>query len=190
MKPSRLILVLICLCALGGALVAYRGQRSAARRAVPVVPEVAASMAAKPGVPAEAPATSVVAGTAEQHAPAAPVPATPPAPASMEQSIQRIETAVVTYEAGSLPVIAPYLTHSDPELRLAAREGMLQMGLSEAVPFLREAAGKMKDPREAILLLDAADFLELPSMSDLGGKKRVAHQPPTTTRPSESSARQ
>jgi hypothetical protein len=85
---------------------------------------------------------------------------------------------VVTYEASALPVIARYLTHADPALREAAREGMLQMGLQEASPLLREAAGKVQDPREAIALLDAADFLELPTLSLKSGKPRVVQPPP------------
>ena len=99
--------------------------------------------------------------------------------AAQARSIQQIEDAVVTYQASSLPVIAPFLVHGDPVVREAAREGVVQMGLSEAAPLLREAAGKLKDPREAILLLDAADFLELPSVPSLGkGEKRILPGPP------------
>ena len=85
-------------------------------------------------------------------------------------------------QASALPTLAPYLVHSDPALREAAREGMLQMGLAEAAPHLREAAGKIKDPREAILLLDAADFLMLPTLPIASGEKRRTPVPPPPQR--------
>lgn len=104
----------------------------------------------------------------------------PPKPSSapaaqvtdQEVALQRIETAVVTYAVASLPTITPLLTHPDGEIRLAAREGLLRMGLSEAAPALREAAGEVSDPREAVLLLDAADFLELPTLPSTGNRRR------------------
>ena len=59
---------------------------------------------------------------------------------------------------------------------------MLQMGLAESAPLLREAAGKLQDPREAILLLDAADFLALPQLPITGGERRKMPSPPPTRR--------
>ena len=127
----------------------------------------------------------------DEPAPAPPAPAPSPAPgepdalpASADADIARIESAVASGQADALPVVAAYLTHSEPAVRSAAREGMLQMGLEEAAPLLREAAGKSKDPREAILLLDAADFLALPSLpTDDGHRSRPAPPPPPRERP-------
>ena len=96
--------------------------------------------------------------------------------------LARIESAVASGQAASLPTLAPYLVHSDPALREAAREGMLQMSLAEAAPLLREAAGKIKDPREAILLLDAADFLSLPTIPVAAGAPRRTPVPPPPQR--------
>ncbi len=97
---------------------------------------------------------------------------------SAEADLRRIEDAMSTYEPGALPVIEPYLTHAEPALRESARLALLQMGLAEAAPVLRRAAERVKDPREAIELLDAADFLELPSLPVTGGAPR-----PVTDRP-------
>ncbi len=192
MQPRRffsrvLLVAIICLGALV-ALLTFRLKDAPQAGPAPALPEANVAVASKPAPIAEVPAVPPVAGTVEN--PLADVP-TPDAPASpgIEQSIQRIEAAVVTYEAASLPAIAPYLTDPNPELRTAAREGLLQMGLSEAVPLLREAAGKMKDPREAILLLDAADFLELPSVSSTAGKKHRPHPSSTGTPPAKASDR-
>ena len=61
------------------------------------------------------------------------------------------------------PVLEVYVLPADPAVREAGRDAWAQAADAAAVPYLRAAAGKMKDPREAILLLDAADFLELPA---------------------------
>ena len=78
-------------------------------------------------------------------------------------TLETIRRAAARYDASAAPELDRYLLHADPEVREAARDGMVQAGDAAAVPYLRAAAGKMKDPREAILLLDAADFLELPA---------------------------
>ena len=107
-------------------------------------------------------------------------------PASIrEADLSRIETAIASAGPESLPLLASYLTHSDPELRALAREGMVQKSLPEAVPLLREAAGKMKDPREAITLLDAADFLSLPTLPPTGDgtRQRTKGASPDQARP-------
>lgn len=98
---------------------------------------------------------------------------TPPA----EADVRRLDQAVTSYEVGSLPIVASYLNNAHPELRRAALEGMLQMGLSQAAPLLREAAEKANDPREAIAMLDAADFLDLPTLDLPQGKARVVAEP-------------
>lgn len=118
------------------------------------------------------------------------IPAAPPSSTSdavPASDLARIENAVTSGQPSALPLVAPYLTHADPALREAARDAMLQMGLAESVPLLREAAGKLKDPREAILLLDAADFLSLPSIPVTGdGKPRKAGATPPPQQPQNS----
>ena len=124
--------------------------------------------------------------------PAAPAPIAVPSPSprapaasARESELARIETAIATAGPESLSLLASYLTHADPELRAFAREGMVQKSLPEAIPLLREAAGKTKDPREAIALLDAADFLSLPTLPSTGdgARQRTKGPPPEQTRP-------
>ena len=152
------------------------------------------TLESSPASSAPAPSTSRAPGTPSGAPPSAPSPTssasprpTPPAPASSGgagapasgKDIARIESLVAAGEAASLPSLAAYLTHSDPSLREAAREGMLQMGLAEAAPLLRAAADKLKDPREAIALLDAADFLSLPALPSTAsdGPQKVKNLP-------------
>ena len=77
--------------------------------------------------------------------------------------VNTIEQASVTYDAKALPLIEPYLLHQDPEVRLAAMNGMIVLGEAAAGPLLRKAAEKSTSPKEAVALSEAEDFVELPS---------------------------
>lgn len=77
-------------------------------------------------------------------------------------ALEAMHTAMVSYDPTKLPVITAYLNHPDEELRQAALENLLQMGEAAAAPLLRAASEKARSPQEALAMLDAADFLELP----------------------------
>lgn len=79
-----------------------------------------------------------------------------------EAAIEEMHEAAITYDPAQLRVIQPYLLHSDPELRHAAREAMLVLGDASASPMLREAAKSAASTREALQYEEAAEFLELP----------------------------
>jgi hypothetical protein len=76
----------------------------------------------------------------------------------------RIHEAMVTYSEEGLPVLEPYLTNSDPEIRSAAIEAIKQLAVPVAAPVLRSAAKNASSPQEEIEMLEAADFLELPRL--------------------------
>ncbi len=77
--------------------------------------------------------------------------------------LNEIEQASVTYDAKALPSIERYLLHSDPEVRVAAMNGMIVLGDAAAGPLLRQAAEKAPSPKEAVAMAEAADYVELPS---------------------------
>ena len=76
--------------------------------------------------------------------------------------IHQIEQAALAYDETVGPSIARHLLHADAEIRAAARDALLRAGHASGARYLRAAAEKIQDPREAVALLDAADFLELP----------------------------
>ena len=138
--------------------------------------------APKPAAPAQpptpppptpsSPSVTPLVSDADSVAPVVPPPAASPvAPAleALSSARERIDALVVTYAKESLPALSSYLTHQDPAVREAARDGFLQMGLTEGAAYLRAAADQIRDPREAVQLLDAADFLDLPSVPSTGG---------------------
>lgn len=79
---------------------------------------------------------------------------------------QNIEEAVTTYEPAAVKTIAAFLQDPDPNIRLAARDGLIQLGEQDAIPVLRLAATRMSDAAEATACREAADYLELPSWAD------------------------
>jgi hypothetical protein len=102
------------------------------------------------------------------------MPATPAIiqPEEREKILQDLQTAAITYDASHLSEIDPYLLHSNPEIRKAAMDAMLTLGDPAAGPLLRTAAARVSSPHEAVALLHAADYVELPS-AKLKLSKRV-----------------
>lgn len=80
-----------------------------------------------------------------------------------EVILSEIHEASIQYEPSQIPVIIQYLAHPEKEVRLAAVDGLIVLGERAAADHLREASKRLEDPREAVIFLDAADFLELPS---------------------------
>lgn len=62
--------------------------------------------------------------------------------------------------------IAGRLESEDPEVRAAAREAARHFGNTNLVPFLTLALEHVEDPREKVALMDAIDYLQLPTGPD------------------------
>jgi hypothetical protein len=71
---------------------------------------------------------------------------------------------MTTYSEEGLPVLEPYLSHADPEIRAAATEAIIQLAVPAGAGVLRKAAKNSRNTEEQIQLLQGADFLELPRM--------------------------
>ncbi len=85
----------------------------------------------------------------------------------VEEVLTDIENAAISYDAEELPILESYLYDPDPEIRAAALDGMLMLGDGKASPLLRTAAENAYTPYEAVAMLEAADFLDLPEMKVL-----------------------
>lgn len=105
-------------------------------------------------------------------------PAEAPALAGQAGILAAIETASTSYDPAALPRIQPFLTHPDPEIRAAALAGMVNLGHAAGAPVLRAAARQLTDSKEAISLLEAADYLELPpAPKSMRGRVRAVGSP-------------
>lgn len=128
---------------------------------------------------APAPAASAAPVQADFASPTFSPAAAAPAPGSSgpllqdkEQILEAIQEVTVTYDPQELPKLQPYLLHADPEIRQAARQGMVDMGDAAAGPLLRAASRLALTPQEAVELSEAADYVELPPASVIGIKTR------------------
>ena len=90
-----------------------------------------------------------------------------PAVASQLATVPRLDARYTRHarKGRQSPRLEPkrFLLHPDPEVRESARNGMIVLGDAQAGPLLREASRHVTDPREAAVLLEAADYVELPS---------------------------
>ncbi len=78
-------------------------------------------------------------------------------------------------DPASLSYILADLTSPEKEIREAAIEAAKQFGSSNAIPVLKAAAANAEDNQEAIAMLEAADWLALPSVdfSHRGTKQQL-----------------
>ena len=83
-----------------------------------------------------------------------------------DEALEAIGTAAASYVPDGVKAIRPWLLDADPEIRMAARDGMVQLGEADAIPWLRDAAGKLRDPAEIAAFHEAADLLALPPWSE------------------------
>ncbi len=92
-------------------------------------------------------------------------------------------------DAGSLEVILSELTNRDREIRKAAIEAAIQFGSRDAIPRLLEAAGQTDDQAEKAEFQEAADYLKLPSLTEVLAQKKtpvkIPAQPPRHNIPSK-----
>ncbi|MDB6080181.1 MAG: hypothetical protein JWO82_3928 [Akkermansiaceae bacterium] len=96
-----------------------------------------------------------------------PVPAKPSAPAArpavdVEKVREEIQEAAVQYSDTELPKFEVWLKSTDPAIRAAAVDGLLQSGLSGGAILLRDAAAASRDPQEIQTLTEGAAILEAP----------------------------
>jgi hypothetical protein len=123
------------------------------------------------------------AGKASLPPVASPVMAPAPLPPATDRQVilQAIHEASISYDPVDLPRIQPYLSHPDPEIRVAALNGIVVLGQASGAPLLRDAANRAVSSQEAALLREKADYLELPSAYDLLKAKKLSL--PKTKRP-------
>ena len=85
-------------------------------------------------------------------------------PAGKQENLDVIWQAMSTFSEEGLPVLKPYLSNPDPEIRSAAVEAIKQLAVPAGAEVLRTAAKNAETTREQIEMLEAAEFLELPRL--------------------------
>jgi HEAT repeats len=169
MRPKIVILILVA--GLGGVigmlLIKYR---------MPPPPAAApiAIAEAKPAAPQTAPSIANVPPPAPVPAAAAPVATTnimtdEQRQAAINAETDRLQEWSMNDDPESLSNILADLTNPEQEVREAAIEAAEQFGGTNAIPVLKNLAANDEDPKEKAALLEAANFLSLPSILDAAG---------------------
>jgi HEAT repeat protein len=70
-----------------------------------------------------------------------------------------------------VPLLLTKVTHREPEVRKAARDALVQLGDTNAIPGLEEALAHVEDPRDKVAMMEAIDYLKLPDA--------ISAQPPS-----------
>lgn len=202
-KSSSRLLILACVILVAAAVVLFLRNPPAPLTVSPPAVALSTSLEQLPPLPPAALAASAEPqATSATHSPVIPPPESPASkprqlvvkgvynPPPLEgphaAELTRIQDLSVTYDAREVPALAAFLTHDSAEVRAAAIDGLIRLGSKEAAEPLRAAAGKVKDPREAIAMLDAADYLELPPMPASMLRKRKEPKASATPNPATS----
>ena len=88
--------------------------------------------------------------------------------AAIDAETDRLQQWSMNDDPASLSSILADLTNSEKEVRKAAIEAAEQFGSTNAIPVLKNLAANDEDPEEKAALLEAANFLSLPSIFDVG----------------------
>ena len=84
--------------------------------------------------------------------------------AAIDAETDQLSTWAMNNDAQSLSNILGDLTSPEKEIRMAAIDAAKQFESTNAIPALKAAAANAEDNQEAIAMLEAADWLALPSV--------------------------
>jgi hypothetical protein len=178
MRPKVVAaILLLAICVLGTALLIprafHRGQVTEMPENVPVVPtqadvspqkEIAvpilppvSNLSAMTNIPATVAITPAIQGT--NHA------------EYVQERVAELTSLAMNDDANSFDTIWSELSNPDKEIRAGALEAVIQFGDHSVGPRLRELAAQTQDPAEQSAILEAADYLDLPPITDLPRKQ-------------------
>jgi hypothetical protein len=165
MRPK--IVITIVLIGLAGIFAAFFLKRPAA-----TLPVAANGPAVQPDVPKMAAISNTETIVKSPAVAVAPVlTGTNDDPAARDAYVQtqldRLTRLQANDDPASLHEILDELTNSEKVIRIAAIQSTIQFGSRDAIPALTNLAAQTADPREKKALLEAADFLELPSWTEI-----------------------
>lgn len=83
----------------------------------------------------------------------------------IDSEVERLQQLAMNDDPASLKAILADLRSPEKEIRSAATDAAVNFGSQDAIPDLKAAANATDDIPEKIALLDAAQFLSLPSVT-------------------------
>ena len=91
----------------------------------------------------------------------------------VKQRIAELEALAMNNDAASRDAILAELQNPDKEIRHAALEAAIQFGDRSVVPRLQEIADQTEDSAEKAEILEAIDYLNLPSLTEYLAERRA-----------------
>lgn len=187
MRPQIVIPVLLALVVGLGAIFFFKGSNQPTPPSIEAVqPVVSVPRSETPPVKTEpvpvtqaTPVATVVVDT--NPAPIAQTTSTPPVedPKLIQEKLNQLDDLQYKNDAASLQAILNELTNSSPVIRHAAIESAIQYGDRSAIPVLKALAEQTTDEAEKKELLDAANFIALPTISDARAAKKAGQSTET-----------
>ena len=179
MRPQIVIaLLLVGFAGFGGILLLKKLAAPALPAAIAVAQPPAAATAPREFKPVAPQVSQTITTTVNHAVTANPVVAVPPVAvnpagdankneADLQARIDKLQELQANDDAASLQAILSELTNSDKTIRAAAVESTIQFGSRDAIPVLKDLAARAGDAAEKKQLLDAADFLALPTLTEI-----------------------
>ena len=88
-------------------------------------------------------------------------------PVNAQERVAELAALAMNNDTNSLNTIWSELSNPDKDIRDGALAAVVQFGDRSVTPRLRELAAQTEDPAEKVEIIKAADYLELPSLTDL-----------------------
>ncbi|MCW5551829.1 MAG: HEAT repeat domain-containing protein [Verrucomicrobiae bacterium] len=85
----------------------------------------------------------------------------------VERRVAALEDLAMEDDPASLNVILTELHNGNKTIRKAALEATIQFADRAAIPYLEDLADRTEDPLEQVELLEAIEFLSLPSLTEV-----------------------
>ena len=95
----------------------------------------------------------------------------------VQERVAELTALAMNDDTNSLNTIWSELANPDKEIRAGALAAVVQFGDHSVVPRLRELAAQTPAATEKADIIEAADFLELPSLTDLPRARPRAPKP-------------
>ena len=162
MRPKIVVIILLAGVAAVTGILLIKHQGAPPPAAAPI-----AITETKPAAPQTVPAVTNIPPPAP--APVATNTLTPEQrQAAIDAETDRLQQWSMNDDPASLSSILADLTNPEKAVRKAAIEAAEQFGSTNAIPVLKNLAAKDEDPEEKTALLEAANFLSLPSIFEVG----------------------
>lgn len=85
----------------------------------------------------------------------------------VQERVAKLMSLAMNNDADSFNTIWTELSNPDKEIRAGALEAVIQFGDHSVSPRLRELAAQAQEPAEQAAIVEAADYLDLPPITDL-----------------------